>query len=55
MAKRWRSLLDTSKALIFSQLKQIIEELRSIPSETTGVSNLDGGPIHDYRLPKTLS
>lgn len=55
MAKRWRSLSDTSKASIFSQLKQIIEELRSIPSQTIGVSNLDGGPLYDCRLPQTSS
>jgi aminoglycoside phosphotransferase (APT) family kinase protein len=55
MAKKWRSLSDTSKASIFNQLKQMIEELRSIPSETTAVSNLEGGPIHDCRLPQTSS
>jgi aminoglycoside phosphotransferase (APT) family kinase protein len=55
MAKRWRSLSDTSKASIFNQLKQMIEELRSIPSETTAISNLEGGPIHDCRLPYTSS
>jgi len=55
MAKKWHSLSDTSKASIFNQLKQIIEELRSISSETTSVSNLDGGPIYDCRLPQTSS
>jgi aminoglycoside phosphotransferase len=53
MAKRWRSLSDTSKASIFNQLKQMIEELRSIPPETTAISNLEGGPIYDCRLPQT--
>ncbi|MCJ1421348.1 hypothetical protein MMC32_007711 [Xylographa parallela] len=55
IAKRWRSLPDTSKASIFSQLKRMIEELRSIPSETTGVCSVDGGSIHDCRLPQTSS
>ena len=55
IAKRWPSLSDTSKSLIFTQLKRMIEELRSIPCQTNGVSNLDGGPIHDYRLPHTFS
>ncbi|KAF1852212.1 kinase-like protein [Cucurbitaria berberidis CBS 394.84] len=50
IAKRWHSLSDSSKLLIFTQLKRMIEELRSIPCQTNGVSNLDGGPIHDYRL-----
>ncbi|KAH6692757.1 kinase-like domain-containing protein [Leptodontidium sp. MPI-SDFR-AT-0119] len=55
MAKKWRSLSDISKVLIFNQLKQIIEDLRSIPSETTTISSLEGGPIHDYRLPQLSS
>lgn len=55
IAKRWRLLSDTSKMSIYSQLKEMIEELRSIPSPHHGVSNLDGGPIHDDRLPHTSS
>lgn len=55
VAKRWHSLSETSKTSIFGQLRQIIEELRSVPSKTTGISNLDGGPIHDERLPQTSS
>jgi len=55
IAKKWRLLSDTSKASIFSQLTRMVKELRSIPSETTGISNVDGGPIHDCRLPRTSS
>ncbi|KAI4868376.1 kinase-like domain-containing protein [Hypoxylon rubiginosum] len=55
MAKKWRSLSDTSKASIFNQLRQIVKELRSIPSETTAISNMEGGPIYDCRLPRTSS
>ncbi|MCJ1308963.1 hypothetical protein MMC25_002618 [Agyrium rufum] len=33
----------------------MIEELRSVPCPTKGVSNLSGGPIHDDRLPGTSS
>ncbi|MCJ1386464.1 hypothetical protein MMC17_009590 [Xylographa soralifera] len=55
IAERWRSLSDTSKASIFKQLKRMIEELQSIPSKTAGVCSLDGGPIHDCRLPQTSS
>ncbi|KAF2132114.1 kinase-like protein [Dothidotthia symphoricarpi CBS 119687] len=55
IAKRWRSLSATSKSLIFSHLKRMVEELRSIPCQADGVSNVDGGPIHDYRLPQTSS
>ncbi|KAH9218061.1 kinase-like domain-containing protein, partial [Leptodontidium sp. 2 PMI_412] len=54
-AKRWRLLSETSKASIFIQLKQMIEELRSIPSDSMTVSNLEGGPIQDCRLPQSSS
>lgn len=55
MAKRWHLLPSTSKESILSQLKAIIEELRSIPSKTTAICNIDGGPLHDYRLPHKSS
>ncbi|CZT45567.1 uncharacterized protein RSE6_05885 [Rhynchosporium secalis] len=55
IAKRWPSLSDTSKASIFNQLKEMIDELRSIPSKSNAISNLQGGPIHDFRLPQTSS
>ena len=55
IAKSWTSLPDTSKTSIFDQLRRIVEELRSVPSGTTGVSNVDGGPIHDCRLPRKPS
>ncbi|KAL6706640.1 hypothetical protein ACN47E_005182 [Coniothyrium glycines] len=50
IAKRWQSLSEASKLSIFRQLKQIVNELRSVPCQTNGVSNIDGDPIHDYRL-----
>ncbi len=50
IAQKWHSLSDASKSSIFSQLKRMLQELRCVPCETDGVSNLDGGPIHDYRL-----
>jgi aminoglycoside phosphotransferase len=53
ISKRWHSLSDTSKALIFQQLRTMIEELRSVQCESPAVSNLEGGPIYDCRLPKT--
>lgn len=52
VAQRWRSLSDQSKSLIFSQLKSMIEELRSVPYPSNGVSNLEGGPLHDFRFPQ---
>ncbi|KAF2448136.1 kinase-like protein, partial [Karstenula rhodostoma CBS 690.94] len=50
IAKRWHSFSDASKSVIFSQLKQIVQELRSVPCQTNGVSDVGRGPIHDYRL-----
>lgn len=50
IAKTWRSLPEVSKLSIFKQLRQMIDELRSVPCQTDGVSNIDGGPIHDYRI-----
>ena len=55
MAKRWHLLSSISKASILSQLKGMIEELRSIPSKTTAICDIDGGPLHDYRLPHKSS
>jgi tRNA A-37 threonylcarbamoyl transferase component Bud32 len=55
MAKRWHLLPSTSKESILSQLKGMIEELRSIPSKGAAICNIDGGPLHDYRLPHKLS
>merc|ERR1712093_825342 len=53
IAERWLTLSNMSKASIFNQLKQMIEELQSIPSKSSVVSNLQGGPIYDCRLPQT--
>jgi aminoglycoside phosphotransferase len=50
IAKKWHSLSDASKSSIFSQLKQMIQELRSVPCQNDKVSNVDGGPVHDYRI-----
>ncbi|KAL1971280.1 hypothetical protein VTN77DRAFT_232 [Rasamsonia byssochlamydoides] len=52
-ASRWAFRSEESKAKILSQLKKMIEELRSIsPLEGGGVANVDGGPIYDCRLPR---
>ncbi|KAF2010922.1 kinase-like protein [Aaosphaeria arxii CBS 175.79] len=50
VANRWHSLSDASKSEIFNQLKQMVQELRSVPCQTDGVSNLNRGPLHDCRL-----
>lgn len=49
IAKRWPTLSEASKPSLFKQLEDIIKELRSVPCQTEGIPNLDGGPIRDFR------
>lgn len=46
----WRS--EASKTTILNQLRNMVEEWRSIPPPVdVGVANVDGGPVYDARLP----
>lgn len=48
----WGNRSAESKAKMLGQLKKMVDEMRSIPSPRgQGVSNVDGGPIWDCRLP----
>ncbi|PQK14476.1 hypothetical protein BB8028_0005g00070 [Beauveria bassiana] len=48
----WIQRSAQSKERIFKQLRQMVQEIRNIPSpENSCVSNLLGGPICDQRLP----
>ncbi|CAI0646180.1 unnamed protein product [Colletotrichum noveboracense] len=49
----WVQRSEASKKQILDQLKDIVCQLRGIPSPSggAGVSNVDGGPIWDCRLP----
>lgn len=56
LARVWGQRSDESRAQILRQLKAIVDELRGIPAlPKTGVSNVDGGPIFDHRLPRQSS
>ncbi|KUI61302.1 hypothetical protein VP1G_08499 [Cytospora mali] len=56
LARAWGLRSDESKTQILRQLKTFVEELRGLPATpTTGVSNVDGGPIFDHRLPRKSS
>lgn len=48
----WRQRTAESRARILDSLRSMIQQLRQIPAPAEcGVSNVDGGPIYDPRLP----
>jgi aminoglycoside phosphotransferase len=50
----WVRRSEESKAKILDQLRSMVLEMRSIPPpEGTGVAEVNGGPLFDYRLPGT--
>jgi hypothetical protein len=51
LANRWVKRSLESKARVVAQLRGMINEMRGIPCPKRGVSNVDGGPIHDVRVP----
>lgn len=54
VGRNWGTRSAESKAKILLQLKKMVEEMRSIrSSQGQGVSNVDGGPLWDCRLPGT--
>lgn len=55
IANGWVSRSAASKEKLLHQLKAMVEEWRSSqPPPNAGVSNIDGGPIFDQRLPTKL-
>lgn len=52
LGQKWHSLSAESKKSIFTQLKAMMEQLRSLSTGTNAISNAEGGPIHDYRMPR---
>ncbi|KAH9892928.1 protein kinase-like domain-containing protein [Xylariomycetidae sp. FL2044] len=49
----WYYRPEDSKQKILSQLKSLVQQLRSVPPPPgTGVANVVGGPIYDGRLPE---
>lgn len=56
LARAWSQRSDESRTRILHQLKAMVEELRGIAAPPgVGVSNIDGGPIFDHRLPRKSS
>ncbi len=51
IAHGWLARNAGSKAKVLSQLKGMIQDMRSITPPGPGVTNVDGGPLFDYRLP----
>lgn len=53
LGRGWEARSTESKAKVLSQLKKLVDEMRSIPPQQQGVSNVNGGPVWDCRLPGT--
>ncbi|KAL2755810.1 hypothetical protein ACRALDRAFT_2034813 [Sodiomyces alcalophilus JCM 7366] len=52
LAHGWLQRTPESRSRILNSLQSMIQQLRQIPAPTgCGVSNVDGGPIYDQRLP----
>lgn len=52
VCRGWRGRTEESKKRIFDQLRRIVAELRSVsPPDGACVSNVNGGPFYDCRLP----
>ncbi|WEW55213.1 hypothetical protein PRK78_000642 [Emydomyces testavorans] len=48
----WVTRSEKSKATVIAQLKQMIQEMRSLSApEGCGIMNVNGGPLYDCRLP----
>ena len=53
LPKVWKSMSEESKEDIFTQLRGIFQELRSLtPSPGTGVESCVGGSLYDSRIPR---
>ncbi|TQV93179.1 Protein kinase-like domain [Cordyceps javanica] len=54
LARGWRRRTPESRARILGSLRGMMQQMRQIPAPAAGccgVSNVDGGPIYDARLP----
>lgn len=49
----WRFRSAESQKRILLQLKQMVDEMRSLPAPGPGVANVDGGPLFEERIPGT--
>lgn len=51
VARHWVNRGTESKAKILSQIRKFIQEMRSLPPPSMKVTNVDGGPLSDGRIP----
>jgi Phosphotransferase enzyme family len=53
VGRGWIYRSAESKANILSQVKQMVQEIRSIPPTDAGTANVDGGSLYDGRVAGT--
>jgi aminoglycoside phosphotransferase len=53
LIRGWRTRSTESKGKILVQLKNMVDQLRSLPPPSSRISNVDGGPVYDCRFPGT--
>jgi hypothetical protein len=53
IGRGWIYRSAESKANILSQVKQMVQEMRSIPPTDAGIANVDGGSLYDGRVAGT--
>lgn len=49
----WSSRSAGSKTKILTQLKRMVDELRSLPPPSQRISDVNGGPLYDDRFPRS--
>jgi aminoglycoside phosphotransferase (APT) family kinase protein len=54
VGRHWLRRSPESKARILSQLRQFVQEMRSIPPPSMNVTNVDSGSLVDCRLPAPI-
>ncbi|KAF8136678.1 kinase-like domain-containing protein [Boletus edulis] len=53
LARTWYARSADSKEKIFAQLRNMVNEMRALPSPGPAISNVVGGPVYDPRFPGT--
>lgn len=50
----WEQLSEQSRNKLLNQLREMIDEMRKVPTANSKISNVDGGSLYDCRLPSSL-
>jgi thiamine kinase-like enzyme len=53
-AASWERLSERSRNKLLGQLREIIDEIRKIPTANSKISNVNGGSLYNCRLPSSL-